>query len=436
MIEEITAKDLAELRKKLIDIMYERRYFQCDVCTGNFKVSCDGTSTICSPDQAFDYFMVFFGDKCFLTRGKNALRVQRTDLRAVFNTLGEMVTYNSRLEEYNAIPEWDGIPRIDSFMKVVFDCETNPNFFFLFLTAIMGKMKEPEKCYVPYFFDFVGKKGVGKTHLHTMLVGADHATYLEPSSRIDDVLTQAYANNSIIAIDDECVLTGGGGNKFVTWSEDKLKAFVTRQFDVFSRKFMQPEKRVRSFVFVRTSNEIKSSTDPDERRQIIFESRLPPKECRLFRYGQNNFRQLLAEAKAYYERHGVYKLTKADWEAMEAQQAEYFNDETTHYVMIRKFLDKQLYLAANNPAELKLSRYGGEWIIQWKDFDEYRREELHWNESINGRYFWKMMRGLEAKGAPIKVLEGRSANTKSYCNYARILRDRLPKEPAPGEQVL
>lgn len=437
MIEDILAKDLADLRKKLIDIMAEQRYFQCDVCTGNYKVTCDDTDIVCPPEQAFDYFMIYFGDKCFVAREKKTDKVRKDELKAVFNTLGEMVTYNSRLEKYNAIPEWDGIPRIDSFMKLVFNCDANPNFFRLYLTAIIGKMKEPEKCYVPYFFDFVGKKGVGKSHLHTFLVGVDHVTYLEPTSRVDDVCTQAYSNNSIVAVDDECVLTGGGANKFIAWSEDKLKAFVTRQFDVFSRKFMQPERRVRSFVFVRTSNEVKSSTDPDERRQIIFESRLPAKECRLWNYGSREFVQLMAEAKDYYEKHGIYKLTKADWAAVEQQQAEYFNDETTHYVIVRKFLEKQIALVNNNPGQLKLARLDGDYIIQWKDFDEYRRDDLRWNETINGRYFWKMMRGLEAKGMPIRITERRhKLFNNNYSTYAIIKQEAIEKEPAPGETVL
>ena len=41
---------------------------------------------------------------------------------------------------------------------------TNPSFFWLYMTAIIGKIKEPSKCYVPYFFDFVGHKGLEKLY--------------------------------------------------------------------------------------------------------------------------------------------------------------------------------------------------------------------------------------------------------------------------------
>jgi hypothetical protein len=417
MIKNIVSKDFACMRQQLISLMKEKRYFQCDICTGNYKIDCDTTNIVCPPEKAFDFFAVYFGDKCFVRqvsesddgaiKAKN-VRLRREELRSIFNTIGEIVTYNSRLDEYHAIPEWDGVPRIDTFMRDVFQCTANPNLFRLYLTSIIGMMADPENTYVPYFFDFVGRKGVGKTYLHTMLMGAEHVLLIEPTSRPEDVCAQIYSRNTIIAIDDECVMTGGGTDKRFGWSEDKLKSFVTRSVDVFSRKFMQPETRRRSFVFVRTSNAVKSSTDPDERRQIIFESGLPPKTTRLFAYGKENYVQLLAEAKAYYAENGVYKLNAKDWDDITRQQAEYFNDETTYYAAVRKFVDHMYNQAKVAPHLCKLQTLQGKRVIQWKDWEEYRvNEQTDIKQSISGTLFWKIMRGLEAKGAPIRISDER-----------------------------
>lgn len=422
MIDRIIAQDLAGLRLKILEIMKENKYFQCDICTGNYKVTCGDTDIICPPEQAFDYFNIYFGDKCLISDSRKLTRISITDLRALFKTIGVVVTYNSRQEMFDAIPEWDGVPRIEEFLKVVFACDANPHFFLLYLTAIVGKMADPEKAYVPFFFDFVGKKGVGKTLLHSMLLGDDYVIQIEPTSRAEEVLAQIYSHNAIVAIDDEGNLTANGERN--GWSEDKLKSFVTRKEDVFSRKFMMAERRIRSFVLVRTSNEVKSSTDPDERRQIIFESRLPPRVCRLFKYGEDNYRQLLAEAKAYYLKNGVYQLTKEDWSDVVKQQAMYFNDETSYYVIVRKYI-RYLYTEAKfRPDGLKLRRINGNFITQWLDFENYRINELHSNTVINGRLFWKIMRGLEAKGEPIKIREGHMGG--SNIMFAEILSDREP----------
>ena len=422
MIDHIVAKDLAELRIKILDVMKANKYFQCDICTGNYKVTCGDTDVVCPPEQAFDFFNIYFGDKCLISDTKKLNRISNTDLKSVFRTIGTVVTYNSRKEMFDAIPEWDGYSRIAEFLRVVFECEANPHFFLLYLTAIVGKMADPEGSYVPFFFDFVGKKGVGKTLLHSMLVGDDYVIQVEPTSRSEEVLAQIYSHNAIIAIDDEGNLTAN--NEKGGWSEDKLKSFVTRKEDVFSRKFLMAERRIRSFIFVRTSNEVKSSTDPDERRQIIFESRLPPRTCRLFKYGKENFRQLLAEAKDYFLKHGVYQLTPEDWADVTRQQAMYFNDETSYYVIVRKYVRYLLAEAKYRPGNLQLNRINGHFITQWVDFENYRINELHSNTVINGRLFWKIMRGLEAKGEPIRIREGKLG--ASNITFAELLTDREP----------
>ena len=431
MIEHVIAKDLAGLRLKLLDVITKNKYFQCDVCTGNFKVTCGDTDIVCGPEQAFDFFSVYFGDKCLIltntessdgSRKGSTRRISNADLKAIFKTIGTTVLYNSRLEKFNNIPKWDRIPRIQDFMKIVFNCDTNPHFFLLYLTAIIGKMENPEKAYVPFFFDFVGKKGVGKTLLHDFLVGEEHVIQIEPTSRSEEVLAQIYSHNAIIAVDDEGNLTAN--NEKNGWSEDKLKSFVTRREDVFSRKFLMAERRVRSFILVRTSNEIKSSTDPDERRQIIFESKLPPRVCRLFKYGKENFEQLMAEAKDYYLKNGVYQLTPEDWADVTRQQALYFNDETSYYVVVRKYVRSLLATAKYRPSELKLNKIGNHYVTQWLDFENYRINDLHSGISINGRLFWKIMRGLEAKGEPIRIREGQIGN--SHVMFAELLTENEP----------
>ena len=285
---------------------------------------------------------LYFGDKIFLkvseANGRTKLtKVPTADRDPIFEEVIENIKYNSRVEIYNNIPKWDGIERITLFMKNYFLCDTNPNLFWLFMTSLVGMIKNPHEVYCPYWFDMVSQnKGVGKTLLLKKL-SRGWFVFMSKGRSLDDLYVNAYSQNALIAIDDECSISDPDDGHGISY--DFWKQFVTSDKDIFSRKNMQPEMHRRAFLVCRTSNKVKTGHATNERRQIIFESTLGKEDCRILDLPDSFFDQLMAEAKVYFERNGVYKLTEEDKKSIELQQLKYFNGEKNSYIDIKEYID-------------------------------------------------------------------------------------------------
>lgn len=412
MIEEeelgdlVVGKDLLELSVHMLDYIRRTGVMKYDICTGNYSTTLQlAHDKLLSQLDMWNYFRIYFKDhaKYKLPDKNGELKlapVNDVDLRTIFDFISKHITFNSRLKDYEAIPEWDGQKRIDSFMKDFYDCDANPNFFRLLMTSLVGKMKDPAGCYVPFFFDLVGAKGTGKSLLFRRLLGERYYTTIIPSQREDDVCVNIYSKGAVIAVDDECILTQGKG--FNVWSEDKLKNFVTLAEDTFARKFQNVEYHPRGFVLCRTSNYIKTATDTDERRQIIFESGLPPRECRILKLPEDFFVQLRAEAKAYYEKYGVYKLTPEDWSAVEAQQIDYIDEDNKFVCDIKDFLASAFedYKARN---ERWYSNKPGGAFVTWQHYKNWYEFKNGRTDPMSGMLFWKNMRIVAQKSRYIDI---------------------------------
>lgn len=342
----IKGYDIASIRTKLINFVNDHDLFCRDIITGNIKtVLMPENNNMVDLQDAYDLFKTFFCDKIKIISKKYNQTTEQYDLvykkvsADELNTLWAQVmqncTYSSRLEWYNNIPEWDGVDRIKSFMKDYFMCDTNPNFFLLFMTRVIGKIHDPVKNRCPFWFDFVGaSKGTGKTTFFFHLLGK-RAKIQEMKSRRDDFFVDLYNSNAVVAIDDECKWVG---DKFNQISYDEFKALVTEDRDVFSRKFRQPEEHPRSFVIVRTSNHPKTTFSTNERRQIIFNIGLAERQCLHWQLDDTYMQQLLAEAKAYYECHGVYELSDEDWADVDAQNQDNYNTESVKFMRLENYV--------------------------------------------------------------------------------------------------
>lgn len=424
--KDLYVRDIVDLQQKLVYIVKQTGAIQYDECTGNYLVKYGRVQSICNEREAQAHFRTMFLSHCYIRKTESngdgmkqiTEKVSRDMLNDVFMVVGKVITFNSRIEFYNSIPKWDGVERVSSFMKEMYDCDANPAFFWLFVTSVLGKIKDPKGTYVPFFFDFVGNKGVGKSHLCTMLFGEDLVQLLQPCSRPEDIYTQVYQFGAVIAIDDEMKITGEKAQrKLHSWTHDELKAFVTCTKDTFSRKGMQLEAHPRAFVFVRTSNEVHVSTEPDERRQIIFESKLPALECRLFTKEPEYYEQVLAEAKAYIEEHGIYKLETSDWSSVMEQQGMYLQTETVRYKVIEDFINTQINRIKIHSPELKLQvhRGSGLYCFSWNDFYVYWTKELNRNADsiLTGNQFWKLVDSYVLKTKNVTrsfVYQGSSKN--------------------------
>ena len=393
---------LPELQGALIAHINENNLFSYDESTGIYTCNIGQyKGKILSQVQFIDLMHLYFAKKLwYVNRDANGIKssvreVPMADRATLFKTISPMISFNSRRLIYDNIPKWDGIERINDFMKNYYDCDANPNFTWLLLTAIVGKLKEPDQCYVPYFFDFVGNKGVGKTLLPQRLVGELYAM-IQYGRSYDDIFVNLYNANAVIAIDDECTMVGTGYNKL---SYDQFKQFVTSKVDRFSRKNAQPESHPRSFIIVRTSNDTKTGWALDERRQIIFESKLPKNGCRI-RYEDvpdSFFQQLLAEAKVYYERFGVYKLNEADWDCVEQQLADSFNCEDVIYVDILNYVQWCITKAKATPMDNNGCFYpkGGKFYVNWNSYAKWCEHKM--TKPIGSRIFWNEISAVQAK---------------------------------------
>jgi predicted P-loop ATPase len=210
-----------------------------------------------------------------------------------------------------------------------------------------------------------------------------------PTSRKEDFFVNAYDANAICYIDDENKLTDRKNNNNA-WGLDELKAFVTQKYDRFSRKFMQPEEHARGFVFVRTTNEATTVFSPNERRQIIFNVRLPEHTCLHWDLSQDYMNQLLAEAKDYYVKHnGIYQMTNEDWGDIEQQNRENFNYETDDFEALYTFIT-QLYEApeSNEKYLVRVCDDSGLWA-SWRGYNKWRKDNKE--VSIDPRRFNRLM---------------------------------------------
>lgn len=399
----IKGEDMADLTKQLVKLSFDNKLIMRDEITGNIysTLSAKENDNLCVND-AYNLFITHLADKIRVKSRKankdgqwidSLNKLSRVDMRVLFENLLYYCTYNSRKEYYDSIPAWDKEERISTFMLKYFKCTAPSSFFWLFMTSVIGKIKEPGKCYVPYFFDFVGNKGIGKTLFSKRLLGKYAKEVRMQGSRKDDLLVEIYGSNLVIPIDDENTWVSNDGKDKNKFTYDEFKSFVTTSVDTFSRKFAQPESHDRSFVLVRTSNSVKQVWSTDERRQIIFESPLKEKECYIWKdnLDDNFFLQMLAEAKEYYEKNGLYKLDKEDDVAVKKQNLAYYNSETIEFLELLNFI-KDMRKPEYSKYKKEMNKKG-----IWCDWNSYANWILETNPKktpMNNRMFWRTIEAI------------------------------------------
>lgn len=334
---------VAEAADALVLVLKQRAFFQYDIVTGLYRVTASTESfRECTEREAQSLFnlvvapLVRIITNVNMDGGHKARKLTTAESTELWDAVKFSNTIDSRREEYDAIPAWDGTPRIATFMQKYFECDCMPNLFLLFITSVMAKWRSP-KVHVPYWFDFVGDaKGTGKSSLMEHLFG-ERAMILPLPSRQEDLFVSAYTNGALVVVDDECTWIGKAVNKF---TYDQFKSLVTMQKDTFSRKHAQPETHDRPFVIVRTSNEPRTVFSTNERRQIIFNVGLSERECRHWNLSEANRIQLLAEAKDYVEKHNgePYRLSKEEEDIIEQANMDNFDTESEGYESIYRFL--------------------------------------------------------------------------------------------------
>lgn len=397
---------VAELSAKVLELCKENRLFERDTITGLFR-SVFSKKPLISAERAEMIFDLHFCDRLaikttsYKTDKETDEQVRHTtyrgikpqELKLMWKSVATYCTFNSRKEFYDNIPQWDGQERIATFMKKYFECDTNPNFFLLLMTCLVAKFS-PRNDYCPYFFDIVAKsKGIGKSLLCRRLLGGQYCGFLSFAvGRRDDFYVNAYDGNNAIVVDDECTWVSNNkqSGKITT---DEMKTLVSAPVDKFSRKFGQPEEHQRSFIIMRTSNDVNQVYSTNERRQIIFECHLPEQECRILDLPDEFFRQMLAEAKAYYRKHhGVYQLTDSDKLEVKSANLDNYNWETKENYAILEYVKAVRAEPEKWGAKLAAQKFANEKWGTHQKYSEwcgtYKKPELP------ARTFWRAVEAL------------------------------------------
>lgn len=350
--KRICEGSIAELTNNLVALCRDNELFVRDVITGLFR-SKFFRKDLVPAAQAEMVFTTHFIDKLFIktmtyrvdkntgedTRNKTYKLIKPNELHLLWQNIAYYSTFNSRREFYDSIPKWDGEPRINTFMKKYYNCDANPHFFLLFITSIIGMFDNPDKTYCPYFFDFVSRsRGIGKSLLCYKLLGDKYVgdIKMNKSRGLSDFFVDAYDGNNVVVMDDECNWCGDNYNQ-ITY--DEFKNMVTSRVDKFSRKHRDPEEHTRSFIIVRTSNDVNQVFAAGERRQIIFKCNLQPNECRIWTLPDEFWRQMLAEAKDFYEKYGGrYELSAEDEKEINKANQDNFNYESPDVFAIMGYI--------------------------------------------------------------------------------------------------
>lgn len=437
---------VAELSAKVLDLCKENRLFERDVVTGLFR-SVFSKKPLISAERAEMIFDLHFCDRLAIRTkswktDKNTgetyenlsyRTIRPQELKLMWKSVATYCTFNSRKEFYDNIPEWDGEERIGTFMKKYFNCDTNPNFFLLLMTCLVAKFS-PRNDYCPYFFDIVAKsKGIGKSLLCRRLLGGKYCGFLNFAvGRRDDFFVNAYDGNNAIVVDDECTWVSNtkSTGKITT---DEMKTLVSAPVDKFSRKFGQPEEHDRSFIILRTSNDVNQVYATNERRQIIFECHLPEQECRILGLPDEFFEQMLAEAKVYYrQHHGVYQLTDKDKLEVKTTNLDNYNWETKENFAILGYVKAVRAEPEKWGASLAAQKFAKDMWGSYQKYIEWCEE--HRKLSLQSRSFWRSVEALaELPENFITVIAGTKYDMAGG-GRARVFRiDPVGKTPAEDE---
>lgn len=447
MIEgkKVGAGSIAELTEQLIGLCQTNNLFVRDTITGLYR-TIFARRPLIPEHQAETIFETHFCDKLAIktnsfstdkTTGEIVKNTKYRDIRPqelklLWRNIGLYSTFNSRKEFFDSIPEWDGEQRIGTFMKKYFECDTNPNFFLLLMTSIIAKFS-PRNDYCPYFFDIVSKsKGIGKSFLCRRLIPSKYVGFLTMQTRSkDDFYVNAYDGNNVIVVDDECTWVGKGSGKI---DMEQFKTLVTNPEDKFSRKFQDPELHDRSFIIVRTCNDVNQVYATNERRQIIFECHLKEQECRIREEDLPNsfFEQMLAEAKAYYMAHGIYKLTESDKIEVKESNLNNYNWETPDNFVILDYIqavrDEPAKWGCKTVAKKFHDRLWGDYKHYCAYCDERRKKPLL------SRAFWRATAALcELPETRADVISDQKYSLEDG-GYARIFAINRRARPTTAEE--
>jgi len=212
----------------------------------------------------------------------------KADLEDAINYLCHQHTFHPVLDSFAALPAWDGVKRIDTWLIDYFgaaDTELVRAYSRKVMCALIRRIKEPG-CKFDHVLTLTGKQDIGKTLFCTDLAG-DADYYADVGILADNSREAAeqFAGKWVIEIGE---LAGYNNHAL-----QKIKAYITKGFDRARGVWQHYAKDYhRACIFIATVNPGGFLNDPTgERRWWIVEVQFYKREEFL-----RNRDQLLAEA--------------------------------------------------------------------------------------------------------------------------------------------
>lgn len=158
-------------------------------------------------------------------------------------------SYDPVRDWLDALPEWDGIPRLDDWLAMNFEAEGDPEYlaqvFRKWMVAMVGRIYHPGMKF-DWMPIFEGAQGAGKSSFGRLLVGDKHFT---------DWLPNLGDKDAALGLQGMWGVEMGELSQFRKNEMEEVKGFITRTIDKvrppYGRKVIESARRC---VFFGTTN--------------------------------------------------------------------------------------------------------------------------------------------------------------------------------------
>lgn len=283
----------------------------------------------------------------------------RQKIRDVLDSVIYDRTKDSLKEYFDSLPEWDGVPRVESLLIKFFCCTDNEYYRHIIkmhLTAAVARACNPtEKVKYDHVLTLAGAQGVGKSRFIRLLCPYDD-----------------WLNDSISTIQGKEGCEALSGKFLVELSElsalkksevEAVKSYLTREFDTYRPAYgRHVVDHLRRCVFFATTNETDFLRGLDGNRRFLIVE-VNSTACPDFADLIRDKAQIWAEAKKYYTNGFSLTLPAHLNKTAEAYQKKFNQDENRLEEMAEKVRE---YMTQRIPAD-------------WETWDEQRRRAFYTN---------------------------------------------------------
>ena len=228
---------------------------------------------------------------------KGFKRTNKADIKDLIECIGDENSFDAAIDWADALPEWDGVPRVDTFMSEYFKTE-NTTFTravgaYLW-TALVARTYDAG-CKADMTIVLCGDQGFRKsTAIEILVQSVDQYAEIDFNDG-EDKTTRNLRGKQIAEISELRGLN--------TRDADTIKAFMTRRIDVLIPKFKERAVSMpRRYIAIGTSNEEAILADTTGSRRwlpVTVTALIDSKAIVAVRD------QLWAEAKVLYKTNGI-----------------------------------------------------------------------------------------------------------------------------------